>query len=593
MIIDRNNRTSTVSSLGGTIFSNNYALKGSFIFYPEDDTRTFFVNYKGILSLNVFGQQYGPIIPEYPRMELFTNSVSTVTDTIPGFAPVTVNFTFLKLNPTDYLSFSNFYDVLDGTQSYNVAPIYPASGYNTSEQPLYEDSILNAKFPIGFSTVSLLSVSPPSFQALSTYVLVLNTTYNSGCNTIFPLSTSGGFTTMSFDETTTGKNAAGYVQDLSQGISSVLLSSFSASNAFGYTFKDNIPNTSYTLNLVYGRSKTSENLLISSLVQAVDNFDRAYAVYYSSFLYGSSISSYNGYFVNLNAETFNLKNLNLSSLYLSSLLYTSNVSSFNGNFVNLYAQYFTVSTLEISTTIQSYTFNTSSLTVSSINGIALPFNTGGDGSSSSSISTFLGNLINLNSSLSTTVSSFTSPFSSFIYDAISSFSTAMGQVGTGTGTGTGDASSTISSFITYVAQLASTVSGESSTISTGIATSLTTSIEELVSTIDGNTTNYTPNNYLPQVYTSTLYTSSIITSGLRQPFIQYGTVTVANTATPTTVNLPVSYVNANYVIQITSQTDSTSAYSSNIASNNFNIAFTTTTAEANVTFMWTTFGNIF
>ena len=118
IIINNDNRTSNVSSLNGTIFSTNYALKGSFIFYPEDDNRTLLVNYKGILSLNVFGQQYGPIIPRYPRMELFTNTVSTITNTISGFAPVTVNFTFLKLDPTDYISFSNFYDVLDNTQSY-------------------------------------------------------------------------------------------------------------------------------------------------------------------------------------------------------------------------------------------------------------------------------------------------------------------------------------------------------------------------------------------------------------------------------------------------------------------------------------------
>jgi hypothetical protein len=623
IIIDSNNRTSNVSSLDGIVFSNNYALRGSFIFYPEDDTRKFFVNYKGILSLNVFGQQYGPVIPEYPRMELFTNTVSTVTDTIPGFAPVTVHFTFLKLNSTDYISFSNFYDVLDGTQSFDVAPIYPASGYNMSDQPLYQDSVVG-KFPIGFSTISLEHVSPPSYLQLSTYVLVLNTTYNSGCNTIFPFSTSGGFTSMSFHETTSGKNANGYVQDLSRGISSVLLSSFSASNAFGYTFKDNIPNTSYTLNLVYGRSKPTENLLISSLVRAVDNFDKAYSVYYSSFMYGSSISSYNGYFVNLNANTLNLNNLNLSSLYLSSLLYTSNVSSFNGSFVNLFAQYFTVSTLEISTTIQSYTFNTSSLTVSSINGIALPFNTGGDGSSSSSISTFLGNLINLNSSLSTNISTFNSPFSTFIYDAISSFSSAMGRVGTGSGNGnityeevtstistfstslgeivggggggTGDASSTISTFITYVTQLASTIGGDNSTISTGIATSLTTSIQELASTIDGNLMNYTPNNYLAELHTSTLHTSSIVTSGLRQPFIQYGTVTVAKTEGLVIINLPVSYTNANYVIQVTSQTTNTEIYisSAHIRNNMFKIVFTNSLSGiTDVILMWTTFGDIF
>ena len=45
----------------------------------------------------------------------------------------------------------------------------------------------------------------------------------------------------------------------------------------------------------------------------------------------------------------------------------------------------------------------------------------------SSISTMVSNFVHLNGSLSNTISSFNSPFSTFIYNAISSFSTALGQ----------------------------------------------------------------------------------------------------------------------------------------------------------------------
>ena len=193
-----------------------------------------------------------------------------------------------------------------------------------------------------------------------------------------------------------------------------------------------------------------------------------------------------------------------------------------------------------------------------------------------------------------------STISSFITYVNHLASTVSGEASTftagGGGGGTGDASSTISTFITYVGQLASTVSGEASTISTGIATSLTTSIEELASTIDGNLTSYAPNNYLPELYTSTLHTSSIITSGLRQPFVQYGTVTVAKTEGLVIINLPVSYANANYVIQVTSQTFNTEIYisSAHIVNNMFKIVFTNTTSEiTDVILMWTTFGDIF
>jgi len=47
-------------------------------------------------------------------------------------------------------------------------------------------------------------------------------------------------------------------------------------------------------------------------------------------------------------------------------------------------------------------------------------------SATSSMSTLVNNVTNLNSSLSTTIASFNSPFSTFIYSAISSFSTSLG-----------------------------------------------------------------------------------------------------------------------------------------------------------------------
>ena len=84
-----------------------------------------------------------------------------------------------------------------------------------------------------------------------------------------------------------------------------------------------------------------------------------------------------------------------------------------------------------------------------------------DANSSSTISTLITNIANLNSSIVYDISSFTSPFSSFIYQSISSFSTALGPVSAG-----GNSDSTISSFITYINQLTSTISTGNSTLNT-------------------------------------------------------------------------------------------------------------------------------
>jgi hypothetical protein len=234
----------------------------------------------------------------------------------------------------------------------------------------------------------------------------------------------------------------------------------------------------------------------------------------------------------------------------------------------------------------------------------------GTGDASSTISSFVTYVGQLASTVSGEASNFAGDINNGIMtyenvtSTISTFSTAMGQVGPGGG-GSGDASSTISTFITYVSQLASTVSGETSTISSGIATSLTASIEELASTIDGNTTNYLPNNYVPELYVSTLYTSSIVTSGLSQPFIQYGlsgtiATPVSGTNYPgltigtyytTSITLPFAYKNMLYSVHVTynGAANLTIPLQANITSSNtFDIIGPNATSAH-----WTTFGSIF
>jgi hypothetical protein len=269
-----------------------------------------------------------------------------------------------------------------------------------------------------------------------------------------------------------------------------------------------------------------------------------------------------------------------------------------------------------------------------------------DANSSSTISSLITNLTNLNSTITRDISSFASPFSSFIYQSISSFSTTLGSVSGGGGSGNSD--STISSFITYINELTSTIStGNStlntsstfiyeaissfstalgpvsgggggsensdstissfityineltSTISTGNSTINTNStfIYELISditlvasTISGNTTHYIPNNYLAELHTSTLYTSSISMAGLKQPFIQYGTQQI--TSGTITITLPHSYVNTSYVAQITpiGYSPTASPYVSLINNTSFNV---TTSDTTTFNFGWTTFGNQF
>ena len=109
------------------------------------------------------------------------------------------------------MTFSNLTDyIAGGTEYYNISPIYNAYGYNTNETPLYSQSI--ASFPVSFSTMSNLVASP--YLELSSYVMIASTFYTSGCNTTFPVATSG-YTSLSFKEATTGVSKIAYNINLS------------------------------------------------------------------------------------------------------------------------------------------------------------------------------------------------------------------------------------------------------------------------------------------------------------------------------------------------------------------------------------------
>ena len=102
------------------------------------------------------------------------------------------------------------------------------------------------------------------------------------------------------------------------------ISAFSASNAFSYDFRNNSPYSTFTFDLVYGRQKVGETLTIGSLNTVNLFYQYDTATFVSSLLYTSSISSYNGDFVNMNVQNLNAVNQIVST-----------VSSYNANFITL------------------------------------------------------------------------------------------------------------------------------------------------------------------------------------------------------------------------------------------------------------------
>jgi len=175
----------------------------------------------------------------------------------------------------------------------------------------------------------------------------------------------------------------------------------------------------------------------------------------------------------------------------------------------------------------------------------------------SSLSSLVKNMTSVNTTMSNAITSFNSPFSTFIYSAISSFSTSLGPT-------------------VQVPQLAVAFSSFSTALGPSI-TSLT-----FASTLSTNTTS--------AFFTKNLITSTLTISGSRQPFIQYGSRTLSNSTVNITLNT--NYVNSEYIIQLTYLRGVnifiTPLSFSGVTTSNFVVH-----GDTNATFHWTTYGNLF
>jgi hypothetical protein len=135
--------------------------------------------------------------------------------------------------------------------------------------------------------------------------------------------------------------------------------------------------------------------------------------------------------------------------------------------------------------------------------------------------------------MTTSINSFNSPFSTFIYSTISSFSTSLGP-----------------------------------TITT----------RTFASTLSTNTS--------LDFFTNNLKTSTLTVSGTRQPFIQYGSGTLSSS--PTEIILVNPYSNSNYIIQLTytgSDIYSIPLKSTSINNNKFKVI-----GDSSGNFHWATYG---
>ena len=290
---------STVSTISGTLFSSMYTLKGTFVFYPNDQIHNFNVEWVGNLTMNINNKECLSTPIAYPNANTFGSH--SFTSNMFNYPITIVNFTYSKLNPADYIKFSNFTDYVDADETFAVAPIYPAYGYDTTQAPLYSETI--SKFPAYFSSPSNLVGSP--YLALSSYVMIASTFYTTGANTTFPV-TASGYTSIEFLESATQIQKYGVREDLSNGPSQYYSNNkVSASNAFGYDFNTQLPNSPYVMQLMYAHQDTNEILTISSLYKTVNTFTYTPAVYISSLLYLSNISSYSAEIYNLHVSTIN------------------------------------------------------------------------------------------------------------------------------------------------------------------------------------------------------------------------------------------------------------------------------------------------
>jgi hypothetical protein len=593
---------STVSTTTGRLFSNLFALQGTFAFLPNDDAHPFSVSWSGNLSFNINGTEYASNPIPYPRMNAYTSN--TFSSIIYSQPVCVVNFSYSKINPTDFLTFSNLTDYIAGCiESYSVAPIYPAYGYNTNEGAIYNQSI--SSFPVGFSTLGNLISSP--FLQLSSYVIIASTFYTSGCNTSFPVATSG-YTSLSFYESTTAISKTAYNINLSNApTSNFPLRAFTASNTFGYDFTTPIPSTPYTLEIVYGRQHDPEILFISSLYS--QNFQYSYnpTFYMSSALFTQYTSSVNTDIRNLTVSTVNgvaFSNLNFTDISTMSTIYT--------NLLNL--------TCSISSSINNYSASLIQYGISTESTISTVYIGINELSSTidGSINNYSSSLIQYGISTESTISTVyigINELSSTINGSIYNYSSSLIQYGIST-------ESTISTVYIGIYELLSTLSTSidnfsSSLIQYGTSSDSTisttyNSLDQITSSLIGDIDVFSttlvnlPNlsSIFREVYTSTLFTSSVQLAGLTQPFIQYGVSGSINTPVAgspysglgggyfyTTNTLSTSYLNTSYSIQLTYygaglQTLPLQAVIVSISS--FDIIGPNATSA-----YWTTFGSLF
>ena len=196
----------------------------------------------------------------------------------------------------------------------------------------------------------------------------------------------------------------------------------------------------------------------------------------------------------------------------------------------------------------------------------------------SSLSSLIKNMSNVNSTMATKITSFNSPFSTFTYTALSSFSTALGPTVTVPQLNT--ALSSFSSVLGPTVQVPQ-LNNAFSSFSTVLGPTVTTLT--FASTLSTNTS--------ANFFTNILYTSTLNVLGNRQPFIQYGTGSLSSTSTLITLNSP--YVNSNYIIQLTYATGTNTFFVpisfSEVTTSNFMAR-----GDSNATtFHWTTYGNMF
>ena len=196
----------------------------------------------------------------------------------------------------------------------------------------------------------------------------------------------------------------------------------------------------------------------------------------------------------------------------------------------------------------------------------------------SSMSSLIKNMEGINSSITNSITSFNSPFSTFIYTAISSFSTALGPTVTVSRLNT-----ELSSFSTALGPIITVPQVESalSSFSTALGPTITT--QTFASTLSINTSE--------NFFTSIVNTSTINVLGNRQPFIQYGSGNLSSTSTVIILSRP--YINSNYIIQLTYRSGTNTFFVplsfSGVTTSNF-IARGDSNAT---TFHWTTYGNVF